>query len=137
VLASLDGRTVAGSLLIEFAGTVSYKMGGWSGDRTVGGANAAREHAGMVWAQRHGARWYDLEGIATEIGVAVSRGEELPDSARRGVGRFKLTLGGQVELLPGALDIAPNPVLRPAVRLAAPRAHRLQHMAHRVAGRGV
>lgn len=135
LLAEFEGSVLSATLLLAFGEAVTYKMGGWSGQRSRVRPNEALHFAGMRWAKRVGARYYDFDGIDHRAALAVLRDGELPEDARGTVAQFKLGFGGEVVLLPATLDIGPGPLLRPVVRMAAPHLSRVRHLAHRVAGR--
>lgn len=136
LVAEREGETLCGTLLLGFGDSVTYKMGGLADADTKVKASPAAHWAGLQWAHETGHRFYDFDGIDKAIAQAVQRGDELPEAAKRGVAYFKLGFGGQVALFPGALDISPNLLLRPAVRAAAPHLDRLLGVAHRALGRG-
>lgn len=135
VVAEFEERVLSSSMIIAFGDRASAKMGGWSGERTNLAPNESIEFASMRWAKERGCSDYDVEGIDPRVAIELERTGELPPEALEGVAHFKLSFGGRVERLPSALDIAPNRLLRPAVRLVAPRADRLRHTAHRALGR--
>lgn len=135
LLAELDGRVLSATLLLGYGDRVTYKMGGWSGDRSPVQPNEAIHWAGIQWAKAAGYRYYDFDGIHKSIALALQSHGELPESARSGVAHFKLGFGGEIELFPGAMDRSPTVFLRPAVRLAAPRMDRMKSVAHRALGR--
>jgi len=136
MLAELDGRVLSATLVLAFGDEATVKMSGWSGERAPIRPNEAIHFAGMCWAKRIGADYYDFDGMERTAAVAVLRDGELPKNAHGTVTQFKLGFGGDVVLLPEALDIAPNRLLRPLVRAAAPRLDRVQRLAHSLAGRG-
>jgi peptidoglycan pentaglycine glycine transferase (the first glycine) len=136
LLAELDGRVLCATLLVGYGQSATYKMGGWTGERTRVHPSEAIHYAGMLWARDAGYRFYDFDGIHKSIALAAARDGELPEDARQGVAGFKLQFGGDVVLFPGALDASPSRLLRPAVRLAAPRLDRVLSVAHRALGRG-
>jgi lipid II:glycine glycyltransferase (peptidoglycan interpeptide bridge formation enzyme) len=135
MFAELDGHALSSTLLVGFGNTVTYKLGGWTGERTNVRPNEAIHFAGMCWAKERGYHYYDFDGIDKHVALELRRHGELPDAARRGVAHFKLGFGGQVQLMPGALDIAPSLLLRPAVRMIAPRVDRYRSLAHKALGR--
>ena len=135
LLAELDGSVLSATLLVGYGDRVTYKMGGWSGERSRVHPNEAIHWAGMRWAKGAGYRRYDFDGIDASIARAILAGGEPPGSARRGVAHFKLGFGGEVELFPEAVDRSPTALLRPVVRLAAPRMDRMRAVAHRALGR--
>ncbi|MGH3993695.1 MAG: lipid II:glycine glycyltransferase FemX, partial [Pseudonocardiaceae bacterium] len=136
LMAELDGRVLSSTLLLALGDRATYKMGGWTGEKSRVRPNEAIHFAGMRWAKDAGYRYYDFDGIAKPIALALRRGDDTTKSDFRGVAQFKLGFGGHAEVMPGALDIAPDRLLRPAVRLAAPRLDRFISMAHRALGRG-
>ncbi len=131
LLAELHGRVLSATLLVGYGDRMTYKMGGWSGERSRVHPNEAIHWAGIQRAKAAGYRFYDFDGIPAEIARTVRAGGELPESARQGVTHFKLGFGGEVELLPIAVDRSPTMLLRPMVRLAAPRMDRMKSAAHR------
>jgi lipid II:glycine glycyltransferase (peptidoglycan interpeptide bridge formation enzyme) len=136
LLAELDDRVLSSTLLIALGDRATYKMGGWTGEQSRVRPNEAIHFAGMRWAKEAAYRYYDFDGIDRRVAVALSRDGDLAEGDRGGVAQFKLGFGGHVELTPGALDIAPERLLRPAVRLIAPRMDRFLAVAHRFLGRG-
>jgi hypothetical protein len=73
---------------------------------------------------------------APSVARALARGEDVPEPERQGVSEYKLGFGGVAMVLPSAVDNSPNTLLRPAVRLAAPRLAEMRSAAHRLLGRG-
>ena len=135
LMAELEGRVLSATLLVGYGDRVTYKMGGWSGEKTRVHPNEAIHWAGIQWAKAAGYRYYDFDGIHESIARALRADGELPESARSGVAHFKLGFGGEVELFPSAMDRSPTALLRPMVRLAAPRMDRMKSVAHRALGR--
>jgi peptidoglycan pentaglycine glycine transferase (the first glycine) len=136
LLAELDGKPLSSTLIIGYGDSATYKMGGWVGEKTRVRPSEAIQWAGIEWAKRAGYRYYDFDGINKTAAVALLRGGDEAETARKGVAAFKLQFGGEIVLHPGALDSSPSRLLRPAVRAAAPRIDRLQRVAHRALGRG-
>lgn len=135
LLAEYQGEILSSTLLLAFGDTVSYKMGGWSGEHREIHPNELLHWAGMQWAREHGYRYYDFEGIDPAVGEAVLAGRDYTDLAVPGITRFKLGLGGEVTRFPGCHDYAPQPLLRAALPWLTPRIERLTPIAHRLAGR--
>lgn len=135
VVAEHEGTPLCALLLVGYGDTVVYKMGGWSGDRNGVHPNEAAHWAGMRWARERGYRYYDLEGIDRALAEALSRGEDVPRTARPGVDHFKLGFGGGVVLLPRAYDRSGVPGISSLVRRIAPGLDRWDAIARRVAGR--
>lgn len=132
VIVERDGAPLSALLLIGWNDHVIYKMGGWSGDRSAGHPNELAHWTAMEWSRERGYRFYDLEGIPPDMAAAVLRGEPV-DGRWPGRARFKLGLGGEVAVFPGAYDLTCRPLAGAvARRLASPR---LRPLAHRVLGR--
>ena len=135
LLAEYEGNVLSGILLLAFGDTVSYKMGGWSGDHRNVRSNELLHWAGMQWARDRGYRYYDLEGINLAVGEAILSGRGTSDLEVPGVTHFKLGLGGDVTRFPGCYDYVGQPLLRMALPWVAPRLERLTPVAHRLLGR--
>ena len=135
LLAEYRGEILSSTLLLAFGDTVSYKMGGWSGERRDVRPNELLHWAGMQWARDRGCRYYDLEGIDAAVGEALLSGRDPADLQVPGIIHFKLGLGGEVTRFPGCYDYADRPLLRAALPWAAPRLERLKPAAHRLVGR--
>lgn len=135
MLAEYEGDILSSTLLLAFGDTVSYKMGGWSGDRREIRPNEVVHWAGMQWARERGYRYYDLEGIKPAVGEAILSGRGTADLDVPGITHFKLGLGGDVTRFPGCYDYARQPLLRAALPWVAPRLERLTPIAHHIIGR--
>lgn len=127
LLADYKGEVLSGALLLGFGDRVSYKMGGWSGQRRDVRPNEFMHWAGMQWGRDRGYLYYDLEGI-----LAGRDRNSLPAS---GVTHFKLGLGGEIIQLPGSYDYVQQRLLRIGLRCAGPGLDRLSPIAHHLAGR--
>jgi lipid II:glycine glycyltransferase (peptidoglycan interpeptide bridge formation enzyme) len=136
LLAELDGQLLCSTIVLGYGDSATYKMGGWTGEKTRVHPSEAIQFAGMRWAKGRGFRYYDFDGVHKSVALALQSNGELSEEERHGVAAFKLQFGGDVVLHPGALDSSPSRLLRPAVRAAAPRIDRLQRVAHRALGRG-
>jgi peptidoglycan pentaglycine glycine transferase (the first glycine) len=133
--AEYQGDILSSILLVAFGDTVSYKMGGWSGERRDVRPNEPVHWAAMQWARDHGYRYYDLEGINPAIGEAVLSGRDYGSLDMAGIAHFKLGLGGEVTRFSGCYDYSSQPLLRLALPWVAPRVERLTPLAHRLLGR--
>ena len=137
LVGELDGELLAAHLYVAFNDSVTAKAGGWSGEPRSGvRPNAAMDWAAMRWGREQGYRTFDFDGVSLDVARALARGEDVSGTARHGVADYKLGFGGQAVVFPCALDSSPSALLRPAVRLAAPRLTGLRSAAHRVLGRG-
>ena len=105
-----EGRTIAAILLIAVSDTTSYKVGGWSGERTNIHPNELNHFRAMDWARERGCRWYDFEGIPPTFArrLVAHQDVEVPD---RGDARFKLGFGGEVVVHPCTYDRDYRPLL--------------------------
>jgi lipid II:glycine glycyltransferase (peptidoglycan interpeptide bridge formation enzyme) len=110
--AEYNGEPISAALVILFGNTAVYKRGAWSGIHGNLHPNEGLHWGIIQWAQTHGYRYYDFEGIDREGAKAILRGEKLPDSLLNTTTRFKLKFGGQPILLPGVYSYLYNPVLR-------------------------
>ena len=135
MLAEYKGEILSGILLLAYGDTVSYKMGGWSGERRDVRPNELLHWTGMQWGRDRGYRYYDLEGLNPALGEAILSGRDPADLDIPGIAHFKLGLGGEVTRFPGCYDYTSQPLLRPALPWIAPRIERLTPMAHRLLGR--
>jgi lipid II:glycine glycyltransferase (peptidoglycan interpeptide bridge formation enzyme) len=138
LLAEYQGEILSSTLLLAFGGTVSYKMGGWSGRRHDVRPNELLHWTGMQWARDRGYRYYDLEGILPAVGETILSGRNCPNlnvPGLVGVTHFKLGLGGDVTQFPGCYDYVRQPLLRAAMPWIAPRLELLTPIANRLVGR--
>ena len=132
LLAEQDGRVLSAALILGYGETAVYKMGAWSGERGDVHPNELMHWAAFDWARSRGHRFYDFDGIPVAVGRALLRGED-PPGARSGTTRFKLGLGGEVRVFPGAYDRGRPRAVGTIATRAAPR---LQGVARRLLGRG-
>jgi peptidoglycan pentaglycine glycine transferase (the first glycine) len=130
LIAEHEGVPLAANFLICFAGTVTYKMGAWSGARGSIRPNELLHWAGMDWARRRNQRFYDFDDL--ELEVAEGLRSRRPPPILSGLARFKLGFGGEVAVFPGAYDHAYLPLLGTLV----PKVERFRALAERVSGRG-
>lgn len=115
-LAERAGEVLSAQLAIPFGDTLYSHVSAWSGEQGDAKPNEALEWGAMLWAKRHGYRYYDFEGIDPPTAEALARGEAPPappdEAADAMVTRYKLGFGGQVTLLPAVYDYVYNPLLR-------------------------
>jgi len=121
-----EGTAIAAQILIAFGETALYKMGVWSGTEGHRHPNELLHWSNMMWARERGFCWYDLDGISSQAGEVVSRGERPSRHNCKGLDVFKLSLGGDVFQVPPAFDYLPNPALRIAFRKGLPLVSSLQ-----------
>jgi lipid II:glycine glycyltransferase (peptidoglycan interpeptide bridge formation enzyme) len=119
-MASIDGEPVATNFVLGYGDSARYLIGASSAS-TNARPMVALQWAAIRWAKAQGYDWYDFEGIRRNLAEAHRQNGSLPDEAMDGPTRFKLSFGGRVEIFAEALDRAPDPLLRPVVKLLAPR----------------
>jgi lipid II:glycine glycyltransferase (peptidoglycan interpeptide bridge formation enzyme) len=119
LLAEFKGEPVSALLLVPFGSTVIAKLFGWSGEHGQRRPNEAVFWEAIKWAQEHGYRCFDMEGIDPASARATLNGQSLPDELRDSADFFKLGFGGQVMLYPVAYDYVYNTVLRGLYRTFA------------------
>ncbi len=137
LLGEIDGELLAAHLYVGFNDCVTAKAGGWSGQTRTGvRPNAALDWTAMRWGRERGFQAFDFDGITPSVARALAGGEDVPEAERGGVSEYKLGFGGRAMVLPSAVDNSPTPMLRPAVRLAAPHLTAMHSAAHRLLGRG-
>jgi len=110
-------RPVAGSWVTAFAGRVTDKIPGWTGEAPALQPNVACIWESLVWAKAQGFQVFDLGGVDRLAGAALSAGArgEGPDGSRNPAA-FKARFGGEVAMLPLAFHRTLQPLLWPLVR---------------------
>ncbi len=131
IVETAEGVPASAMLLVAVGDTALDKIAGWSGDSPPG-ANELLHYGAICWAREKGLRYYDLEGIPLDVAQTVLDGNPVPNT---GVAAFKLRLGGEPVIYPGAHDAFFGRVLGPAARRLAPHAERSRKLVHRMAGR--
>ncbi len=111
-MAEFEGEVVSAQLSVPFGDTVINKLSVWSGRHGKVRPNEALQWAVICWAQDHGYRYYDFEGIKPAAAAAVLRQEPPPESVKNSVTSFKLGFGGEARLFSGAYDYVTNPFYR-------------------------
>jgi lipid II:glycine glycyltransferase (peptidoglycan interpeptide bridge formation enzyme) len=112
-------RPIAGTLVTAYAGTVTDKIPGWTGEAAALQPNVACIWEAITWAKAEGFRHFDLGGLPRDAAAALLSGDRTREAhGERNPAAFKARFGGSVVLLPEALQRTFNPVLRPAVRFA-------------------
>jgi lipid II:glycine glycyltransferase (peptidoglycan interpeptide bridge formation enzyme) len=124
-VAEHEGEALASLFIIGFAGTATYRFGGWSGLKKSVPPNELLHWTAMNWARERGYRHYDFGDIYPEMALAALSGnlEEM-----NGVTKFKLNFGGEVVLFPGAYDYG-------LLRRLTPLLERSRPLVNRVIGR--
>jgi len=121
LLAEHDGEVLSGAFNIGYGDTVVGLMSAWSGRHEKLHPNELLHWHGMLGAHDAGYRYFDFDGILESVARAKLAGEELPEEGRRGTTAYKLGMGGEVTLYPGAYDRSFHPLLAWPTRVLAPR----------------
>ena len=111
-LSELGSEPVSAQLCIPFGDTIVAKQIGWSGEHRRLHPNEALDWFTIQWAKDNGYRYYDLEGIERPAAAALVAGKPLPAEYAGTPTAYKLRLGGDVHLYPGAFCHFANPLLR-------------------------
>lgn len=103
-LAELDGEALAGATVTAFGDRVVYKLTGMAPTKAArdGRATTYLQWRIMSDARSEGFAYYDLGGFDKQAAKIMIEGGETPEHVRRSPLQFKLSLGGQVRLSPGA-----------------------------------
>jgi hypothetical protein len=111
-LSEYAGEAVSAQIVVPFRDRVIAKQIGWSGHHGERQPNTALDWATIQWAKARGYTWYDLEGIEPDVARGLLKGRPLPGALAETATAYKLRLGGDVVMCPGAHCFFPNPVLR-------------------------
>ncbi len=124
LLAEVDGRPVAGILLVKFGDTVVFKRGAWTGESGEAHPNEVLHWTAIQRARTEGFRWYDFDGIEADVADRILAGEGSEQGSA--VTRFKLGFGGEVVRFAPAMIWIANPVLRWGHDRLLPRVSRMR-----------
>ena len=111
-IAEHDGDVVSTQLAVPFGDTLLNKMSVWSGRYGSLRPNEVLLWTAIAWAKSHGYRYFDFEGIDSDIAKALLSKKIKVDSIKPSVTSFKLKFGGDVMLFPSAYEYVYNPSLR-------------------------
>lgn len=113
------GEPLAGVWVSCFAGTMTERLTGWSGDKHLRPNESIRWEL-MRWARTRGVQRYDMGGIAPAAAEAYLQGDL--DRARElhPPSGFKLGFGAVPTYLPAAWELIPNPARRAVHRSVFP-----------------
>ena len=101
-------EAVSSQLLIPFGDTVITKMIGWSGVHSKCYPNDALLWASILWAEKHGYKYFDFEGLDPMGARAVLNGQKMPEVPSTSKDIIKYGYGGKVVLYPPVYDFVPN-----------------------------
>ena len=121
LLATYEGRILAGLMVFAYAGKAWYMYGASSDEERNRMPNHALQWEALSWAREQGCEYYDLWGIPDEVGRDPERYLSTVDNRSDGlwgVYRFKQGFGGQVVRFAGAFDFIYSPLRYRAYQLA-------------------
>jgi peptidoglycan pentaglycine glycine transferase (the first glycine) len=113
LLARAGGLTLAGAWICRFGDKAWYLYGASANVRRDLMPNYALQWAAMRWARDHGAKTYDLLGVAEDL---------RPSHPMYGLYRFKRQFGARLTALIGEFDLPLRPAAYPLFRIAEPLA---------------
>lgn len=138
ILVEYAGDPLAAALNIGWGDTFVGVMSAWSGRHPKLYPNELMHWYGMQWARERGYKYFDFDGIPESVANAKLAGGELPPEGKRGAAAYKLGMGGEVTLSPGAFDRSYQPWLASVTRQIAPRLNlRSSRIVKRFRGRQV
>lgn len=103
-LAEYKKDVISAQLVVPFGNAVVNKLSVWSGRYANLKPNEALQWFAVCWSKGNGFRYYDLEGIDSQLAVAILHDEPVPETSKQSLSSFKLGFGGQIVLLPGVYD---------------------------------
>lgn len=129
-LASVNGSTVGGLLMIGFGNRLSFWKKGWNGKEGHAHPNSALNVASLRWANAEGYKVVDFAGCDHDFALAVLEERPLTQAQQRSRDVFNLRLGAEPRLLTPAQILIMNrgartfvntvlrvPVLRKAIQV--------------------
>jgi len=111
-LAEFENEAISAQLVIPFGNTVVAKQIGWSGCHGNLKPNEGLDWGTMQWAKSNRYDFYDLEGIEPEVASVVLKGQPIPTSFADSPTHYKMRLGGDIKVSPGAYCYFSNSMLR-------------------------
>lgn len=110
--AGRDGRDIAGRMNLVFGHRVTQWKKGWDGSNPNWHPNELLADHALEWAHTHGHHLCDFSAINRLTAEHILAGRPHDAAIARSRDMFNLRLGGYPKLLPRALVLLPNPVLR-------------------------
>ena len=127
LLTELDGEPVCAQMLLLFGQWARAWRMGWSGRYANYQPNVFTYCEAMRWAKENGYRYYDVVGVDENDAQKLLRDGAKGRALECSVTHFKVSLGGQVRLLPGEFCLFPNRGTRVLFRVFG--RHLLNHKA--------
>jgi lipid II:glycine glycyltransferase (peptidoglycan interpeptide bridge formation enzyme) len=118
LLAELDREVVSAVILFTLGQWVRAWRIGWSGKHEDHYPNVALYWESIRWAKTHGYRYFDVLGIDVEDARELLAGRDRSAPFKCSVTYSKVSLGGQILVLPGEYCYFPNSFLRAAFQTA-------------------
>ncbi len=103
-IAECSGEPVAGELDIAFGDTLVAKRAGWSGRHASDHPVELLVWAAINWAKQQGLKYYDMEGIDSDLARALIKGKPISRSFEQSHHVSKLGFGGEIILLPENIE---------------------------------
>lgn len=116
IFACHEGQAFAAIWLTAFAGTVTARLSGWTGEWAHLHGSAACEWEAIRWAKDEGHRHYDAGGVDQDFARLLLAGAPLSEPMLRSPSAYKAAFGGAPVLFPGAWQRTLSPLARPIVR---------------------
>ncbi len=112
VFARVDGKTVAGLLMIGFGNRLTFWKKGWNNEAKDAHPNAYLNVESLRWANANGYREVDFTNGDRGIALASQEGKSLTKAQQNSRHLFNMRLGAQPRFLPPARFFIVNPGLR-------------------------
>lgn len=116
IFACHEGTPFAAVWLTAFAGTVTARLSGWTGQWSHLHGGAACEWEAIRWAKESGHRLYDAGGVDAAFARLMLAGSPIPEEMLRSPSAYKAAFGGRPVLYPHAWQRTLSPLARPVVR---------------------
>ena len=117
IFACHEGTPFAAVWLTAFAGTVTARLSGWTGEWPHLHGGAACEWESIRWAKGSGHRLYDVGGVDNGFARLMLAGTPVPEAMQRSPSAYKAAFGGLPVLFPRAWQRTLSPLARPVVRV--------------------
>jgi lipid II:glycine glycyltransferase (peptidoglycan interpeptide bridge formation enzyme) len=119
-IAEINGQPVAAATVLVFDGMMQLWRVGWSGTHDDCNPNDLLHWEMIKWAKENGCRLFDFMHIRPDHARAILSGKRVKDSYS-GVTEFKMSFGGQIQLLPDLYYRSYHPIVSLGLKLGAAR----------------